>query len=171
MPGEVSQRKSTSYLFRVPKYSSVVSPSVLASVRSLPYAFFYLPQSKFYFDIQHSPNPNPSTLLQMKVKPWTWRLVPWVLFYILVIGIVGEGSCTFVLLAKANLVRWVSKRQWNNWMALTELKFFQGFLISCQWVLGIVLCGSWMVSIRTPHAVESFNECLRYEIRCTDLTY
>lgn len=130
---------------------SAITPLIKQAVIQTNYIFFYLYPHKFFLTVDRQ------NLVVVKERPWNWKLIPWILSQIFIIGIAGWGSCVYV--ATRQLLG-IPFAPWLN------VNFFNTIIIIA---LGICAAGHhicFLVIFKNPQLRLAINELFKLEHRC-----
>lgn len=138
-------------LFKVPQNSGIVTPSVLRAIRISRQSTCYLHPYPLVYDIVDNDN---LTLLQLSLTSFRdRRLVPWWISTVLIIGILGTGSCAFVVLG-----------QLFGLELKAEVRFYHTFLFLALGCAALFELGVWCLLIQTGQQFSgTFNSYLGFE--------
>lgn len=130
--------------------NSVITPLVIQAVRLQNIVFFYL------YPHPYSLKPDTNCKLVYSCAPWSWKLIPWLLSYTIVIGILSCGSCMCVYFVQIFGYQTKPWLRWNLFNTITTL----GLNVAA--ILQIVFC----IVMRVVNVFPAFSEMLKLEQKC-----
>lgn len=134
---------------KIPTDSSTFSPLAIEALKLLPKFYLYpsLLQLKAITE-------NGSTTVEFRIRPFTWRLIPWLFNVVVFIGLLTVGSCVFVL-ARALFMETEYK------VKISTMFILIAFAVST--FLHTVAC--WVLRGR-PDVADVVNYFIMFELEC-----